>query len=56
MNNMVQDLKMCVELKKKTKTEGILEMKSLGMRTGTTDTGFTNRLQNKKSESLAMGI
>jgi hypothetical protein len=38
----VKDLKMEIE---KTETEEILEMESLGKRTGTTDASITNRIQ-----------
>jgi hypothetical protein len=41
----VQDLKVQIEAKKKTQTEGILEMENLGKRTGTTDASITNRVQ-----------
>ena len=34
-----------IESIKKTQTEGILEMKNLGKRTGTTDASITNRIQ-----------
>ena len=37
MNTTVQDLKMEIEAVKKTQTEGILEIGSLGNRTGTTE-------------------
>jgi hypothetical protein len=34
-----------IEAKKKTQIEGILEMENLGKRTGTTDAGITNKIQ-----------
>ena len=45
INKTVQDLKVQIEAKKKTQTEGILEMENLGKRTGFTNTSITNRIQ-----------
>ena len=43
-NKIVQDLKMEVEATKKTETEGIPEMKNLGIQIETTETSVTNRI------------
>lgn len=43
MNTTVQDLK--IEAKKKTQTEGILEISILRKRTGTTEASITNKIK-----------
>jgi hypothetical protein len=45
INKTVQDLKMETEAIKKAQTKGTLEVKNLGMRTGTTDASIANRIQ-----------
>jgi hypothetical protein len=45
MNKTVHYLKIEIEAMKKTQTEGILEIKNLGKRTGNTDISITNRIQ-----------
>ena len=45
MKETVQDLKIEIEVIKKTQTERTLEMENLGKRTGTTETSITNRIQ-----------
>jgi hypothetical protein len=45
MNKTVQDLKIEIEAIKKIQTEGILEMKNLGKRRGTTDVNVNNRIE-----------
>jgi hypothetical protein len=45
MNTTVPDLKKEIRAIKKTQTEGTLELENLGKRTGTTDTGIINRIQ-----------
>jgi hypothetical protein len=46
MNKTIQDLKMEIEAIKKTQTGGVLELKIKikGIRTGTTEESFTNRI------------
>ena len=48
MNKSVHTLKQEIESIKKTQTERILEMKSLEIRTRTTEAIFTNRRQEMK--------
>ena len=48
MSKTVQDIKMEIEAVNETQIEGILEMKNLGKRTGTTDRSITNRIQEIK--------
>jgi hypothetical protein len=45
MNKTVQDLKMETEAIKKTQSKAILEMETLGKRTGSTGASTTNRTQ-----------
>ena len=45
MNNIVQDLKMEIETKKKVQMESTLEMENLGKKPVTTDINITNRMQ-----------
>ena len=45
LNNVVQDLKVLVEIIKKTQIEANLEMKNQGKRSGITDVSITNRIQ-----------
>lgn len=45
MNKDVQDLKMKIESLKKIQTEGIVEMKNIGIQIGTTEASFTSRIQ-----------
>ena len=45
MNKTVHYLKIEIEAMKKTQTEGILEIKNLGKRTGNTDISITNIIQ-----------
>lgn len=52
MNKTIQDLELEIELIKKTRTEGMLEMENLGKRTGTTDAIITNRIQEIERENL----
>ena len=47
------DLKMEVELMKKTQTEGNLEMKNLTIWTETTEAIFTNRVQEMEEKNLS---
>ena len=56
MNRTVQDLKMEIESKKKIQTDGILEMKNLGIGTGTTEACFTNRTQEMKERIPGLEI
>lgn len=52
MDKTLQDLKMeYSNKKKKTTTEGILEMENLGKKTGTTISGITNRIQEEEKRS-----
>ena len=48
MNKTVQDLKMEIEVIKKTQTVRIPEMKNSEMQTGITEAGFTNIIQEMK--------
>jgi predicted RNase H-like nuclease (RuvC/YqgF family) len=45
LNKALQDLKMEVEAIKKSQRETVLEMESLGKRTGITDVSISNRIQ-----------
>jgi hypothetical protein len=45
MNKTIQDPKVNIELIKETKTKGNLEGKNLGTVTGSTESSFTNRIQ-----------
>jgi len=51
----VQDLRMEIEAIKKSLTERILEMKNLGVWTGTTEASLTNNTEDEK-ENLELGI
>ena len=42
-----------IESIKKTQTEGILEMKNLGKRTGTTDSSITRRILEFNDEGIS---
>ena len=44
MNKTFQDLKIEIESVRKTQTEGILNMKNLGMQRGTTEESFMNTI------------
>ena len=55
MNKTVQDLKMEIEAIKKTQIEGILEMKNLRKRIGTTESSITKQIQAKQTDSEEMG-
>lgn len=44
MNKPIQDLEIEMELIKKTPNEELLEIKRLGIQTGTTQASFTNRI------------
>ena len=44
MNKICQDLKIEIQLRLKTQTEGNLEMKILGTQTGTSEANLTNRI------------
>jgi hypothetical protein len=48
INKTAYDLKTELVAIKKTQAEGILEMENLVKRTGTTDVGITNRIQEMK--------
>jgi hypothetical protein len=53
ISKTVQDLKMEIETIKKTQTEGILEMKNLGKRTGTTNGSITTEYKRWERECNA---
>ncbi|ERE82006.1 GTPase IMAP family member 3-like protein [Cricetulus griseus] len=48
LKETVQDLKTELETKKKTQTEGMLEVEKLSKQSGTTDASITNRIQEKE--------
>ena len=45
MNKAIQNLKMEIEILKKSQMERILEIENLGKRSGITDASITNRMQ-----------
>jgi hypothetical protein len=45
LNKTVQDLKVEVEITKKSQMEATLEIENLGKRSGITDVSITNRIQ-----------
>jgi chromosome segregation ATPase len=45
LNKTIQDLKMEVDTIKKTQSEAMLEIETLGKKSGTMDTSFSNRIQ-----------
>ena len=49
----MQDLKVEIEVIKKTQAEEILEMENLGKKTGTTDASITKEYRRWKRESQA---
>lgn len=56
LNKTLQDLKMEIEVMKKTQSEAILETGNLWKRTRTTDTSVTNRIKRWKTESQVRKI
>ena len=53
-NKTIQEMKMEIDTIKKAQTKGILEIKKLGIWTGTAEANFTNRIQ--KMEERISGI
>nr|AAL79523.1 age-related protein [Mus musculus] len=55
INKIVQVLKVEIQAIKKTQNEGILEMKNLGKRPGTTNASITSRTQEMEERILGVG-
>lgn len=54
MNKTVLNLKMEIEILKKTQTEGTLKMQNLGKAAGITNDSITNRMQEMKDKILGI--
>jgi chromosome segregation ATPase len=50
LNKTIQDLKMEIEIIKKSQREATLELENLGKRSGVIDTSITNRMQEIEGE------
>ena len=51
MNKTIQDLKMEVEIMKKTERETTLEIETLGKKSGNIDVSLSNRIQEMEERS-----